>query len=71
MTFAVEEPLRGQGVGTRLLERLAEIARARGIATFEARAPGPNPRMLDVFRELRLPDAAARRRPKANGSRCR
>src|SRR5512135_2572845 len=49
VTFAVEPALQGQGIGTRLLERLAEIARGRGIATFEALAPGPNPRMLDVF----------------------
>ena len=55
VTFAVEEPLRGQGVGTRLLERLAEIARARGIETFEARAPAPNPRMLDVFASCGFP----------------
>ncbi len=49
VTFAVEEKLQGQGVGTRLLERLAEIARKRGISTFEAHMPDPNPRMLDVF----------------------
>jgi succinyl-CoA synthetase alpha subunit/GNAT superfamily N-acetyltransferase len=55
VTFAVEEVLRGQGVGTRLLERLAEIARARGIGTFEARAPGANPRMLDVFANCGFP----------------
>ncbi len=49
VTFAVAEKLQGQGVGTRLLERLAEIARKRDIATFEAHMPDPNPRMLDVF----------------------
>ena len=68
VTFAVEEPLRGQGVGTRLLERLAEIARARGIGIFEARAPAPNPRMLDVFASCGFP-MRRRRLPKANGSR--
>jgi GNAT superfamily N-acetyltransferase len=40
----------GQGIGTRLLERLAEIARARGIRTFEAEVLQPNRRMIDVFR---------------------
>jgi acetyl coenzyme A synthetase (ADP forming)-like protein len=50
VTFAVDGGFQGQGIGTRLLERLAEIARARGIDTFEARIIGPNPRMLDVFR---------------------
>lgn len=55
VTFAVDERLQAQGIGTRLLERLAEIGRARGITTFEARAPGPNPRMLDVFANCGFP----------------
>ncbi len=55
VTFAVEEPLQGQGVGTRLLERLAEIARARGIETFQAHDSEPNPRMLEVFRNCGFP----------------
>ena len=50
VAFTVEDPLQGQGVGTRLLERLAEIARARGITTFEAEVLGHNRRMIDVFR---------------------
>ena len=37
-------------MGTRLLERLADIARAHGIATFEAEVLGHNRRMIDVFR---------------------
>ncbi len=66
VTFAVEETLQGQGIGTRLLERLAEIARARGIGTFEARAPGSNPRMLDVFANCGFP---MRRRAGDGGER--
>ncbi len=50
VAFTVEDPLQGQGVGTRLLERLAEIARRHGIATFEAEVLGHNRRMIDVFR---------------------
>ncbi len=47
--FTVEDALQGQGIGTRLLERLAEIARARGINVFEADVLAQNRRMLDVF----------------------
>jgi acetate---CoA ligase (ADP-forming) len=50
VAFTVEDALQGQGVGTRLLERLAEIARARGVTTFEAEVLGHNRRMIDVFR---------------------
>ncbi len=50
VAFTVEDALQGQGIGTRLLERLAEIARARGIRTFEAEVLAPNRRMIDVFR---------------------
>jgi acetyl coenzyme A synthetase (ADP forming)-like protein len=48
--FTVEDALQGQGIGTRLLERLAEIARARGIKTFEADVLAENSRMIGVFR---------------------
>jgi acetate---CoA ligase (ADP-forming) len=51
VAFSVEDALQGQGIGTRLLERLAEVARARGISTFEAEVLSHNRRMLDVFRE--------------------
>ena len=50
VAFTVEDALQGQGIGTRLLERLAEIARARGISIFEAEVLGYNRRMIDVFR---------------------
>ena len=48
--FVVEDALQGQGVGTRLLERLAELARDRGIRSFEADVLPQNSRMLEVFR---------------------
>ena len=49
VAFTVEDALQGQGVGTRLLERLAEIARKNGISIFEAEVLGHNRRMIDVF----------------------
>jgi acetyl coenzyme A synthetase (ADP forming)-like protein len=51
VAFAVADALQGRGIGTRLLERLAAIARERGITTFEADVLGDNRRMLEVFRE--------------------
>jgi GNAT superfamily N-acetyltransferase len=47
--FAVAEDLQGRGLGTRLLERLAEIARPRGLQVFEAFVHGENRRMMNVF----------------------
>lgn len=51
VAFTVEDAVQGQGVGTRLLERLAEIARARGLATFVADVHPENRRMREVFRD--------------------
>jgi acetyl coenzyme A synthetase (ADP forming)-like protein len=50
VAFTVEDAAQGQGIGTKLLERLADVARAKGITTFEADVLGNNYRMLDVFR---------------------
>jgi acetyl coenzyme A synthetase (ADP forming)-like protein len=50
VAFAVEDALQGQGVGTRLLDRLAEVARGHGIRSFEADVMAQNRRMIDVFR---------------------
>jgi acetate---CoA ligase (ADP-forming) len=47
--FAVADDIQGLGLGTRLLERLVEIGRARGLKEFEAYALGDNRRMMDVF----------------------
>jgi acetyl coenzyme A synthetase (ADP forming)-like protein len=49
VAFAVADSLQGRGVGTRLLERLAEIARSEGIRAFEAQALGENRKMIRVF----------------------
>ena len=51
VAFAVADALQGHGIGTRLLERLASLARAQGIDTFDADVLGDNRRMLDVFRD--------------------
>ncbi len=47
----VADELHGQGLGTILIERLAELAERRGIATFEAQVLPDNRAMLDVFRD--------------------
>jgi len=49
VAFAVSDALQGHGIGTRLLERLASIAREHGVNTFDAYVLGDNRRMLDVF----------------------
>ena len=49
VAFAVADALQGRGLGTKLLERLAEIARERGIRSFDAYVLGANQRMMDVF----------------------
>ena len=49
VAFVTEDALQGRGIATRMLERLAEIARDQGIATFEAYVLGDNRKMMDVF----------------------
>ena len=51
VAFAVSDAVQGHGIGTRLLEQLAGLARAEGIQTFDAYVLGDNRRMLDVFRD--------------------
>jgi len=53
--FLVADDLRGRGMGTRLLELLADVARADGITEFAAETLRTNTRMLDVFREVGFP----------------
>ena len=47
--FAVADLLHGQGIGTSLLDRLARIARERGIRTFQADVMARNRKMTEVF----------------------
>jgi acetate---CoA ligase (ADP-forming) len=49
VAFAVADALQGRGLGTKLLERLAELARDRRIRAFDAYVLGDNRRMMDVF----------------------
>ncbi|MBI4469504.1 MAG: GNAT family N-acetyltransferase, partial [Acidobacteria bacterium] len=49
VAFVIEDRLQRRGIGTRMLERLAEIAREHGITTFDAEVLGENYRMMDVF----------------------
>jgi acetate---CoA ligase (ADP-forming) len=49
VAFAIADDLQGKGIGTRLLERLADVARHRGIRAFDAYVLAGNRQMLDVF----------------------
>jgi acetate---CoA ligase (ADP-forming) len=49
VAFTVADRHQGVGIATRLLERLAEIARSNAIQRFEAEALSGNQQMLDVF----------------------
>jgi acetyl coenzyme A synthetase (ADP forming)-like protein len=49
VAFAIADELHGQGIGTRLLERLVIVARDQHITRFEAETLTDNRRMLSVF----------------------
>ncbi len=55
VAFMVEEDYHGLGIARRLLRHLAEIAREKGIATFEADVLAKNKSMLVVFARSGLP----------------
>lgn len=55
VAFAVSDGLQGHGIGMRLLERLAVLARGQGITIFDARVLGDNRRMLDLFKDCGFP----------------
>jgi acetyl coenzyme A synthetase (ADP forming)-like protein len=49
VSFITEDALQGRGIASRMLERLAEIARDHKITVFEAYVLGDNRKMMDVF----------------------
>ncbi|MCL4496458.1 MAG: GNAT family N-acetyltransferase [Firmicutes bacterium] len=51
VAFFVDERVQGRGLGTLLLEHLAEIAWRRGVLQFEAYVLSENRRMLKVFQD--------------------
>jgi RimJ/RimL family protein N-acetyltransferase len=60
IAFVVEEDYHGLGIAGRLLRHLAEIARDKGIAAFEADVLAENKAMLAVFARCGLPMARHR-----------
>lgn len=55
IAFAVEEDYQSQGLAGRLLEQLADIARTKGVSTFEAEILPQNKAMVAVFAARGLP----------------
>lgn len=49
VAFVVRDDRQGKGVGTLLMRRIAEVARARGLRGFTADVLATNQRMLHVF----------------------
>jgi RimJ/RimL family protein N-acetyltransferase len=54
IAFVVDEDFRGRGIASRLLRQLVDLARANGIARFEADVLAENMAMLAVFRNSGL-----------------
>jgi acetyl coenzyme A synthetase (ADP forming)-like protein len=53
--FLVADHLQGHGLGTRLLELLADVAHANGVTRFSAQVLRANGRMLQVFHDVGFP----------------
>ena len=51
VAFAIADAFQGRGIGTQLLDRLAQLARAERIRTFDAYVLGTNRKMMEVFRD--------------------
>jgi acetyl coenzyme A synthetase (ADP forming)-like protein len=51
VALVIEDDYQGRGLGTGLLERLAEVARQNGIDTFEADVIAENEPMMNVFKD--------------------
>ncbi len=50
VAFAIEDAYQGKGIGTKLVEWLANVARENSITSFEADVLGENREMMGVFR---------------------
>ena len=55
--LVVAEPLRGQGVGTALIQTLVKRARGRGAEAFEIGVAMDNPRAAALYRRLGFEDS--------------
>ncbi len=55
VSFTVEEDYQGQGLASRLLQHLVQIAREKGVPQFEAEVLSGNKAMLTVFSRSGLP----------------
>ncbi|MBN2187202.1 MAG: GNAT family N-acetyltransferase, partial [Dehalococcoidia bacterium] len=51
VAFAIEDAYQGKGIGTKLVEWLANVARENNITSFEADVLGENREMMIVFRD--------------------
>jgi len=51
VAFAIEDVYHGKGIGTRLMEWLANVAHDNGITSFEADVLAGNEQMMTVFRD--------------------
>ena len=52
IAFVVGDAYHGKGIGTKLVERLADVARENDITTFEADVLADNKQMLNIFRDF-------------------
>jgi len=50
VAFAIEDAYQGKGIGTKLMEWLANVARENSITSFQADVLGENREMMSVFR---------------------
>jgi acetyl coenzyme A synthetase (ADP forming)-like protein len=51
VAFLIDDSFQGKGIGTKLMESLANVARENGINTFEAEVLAENKEMMTVFRD--------------------
>jgi acetyl coenzyme A synthetase (ADP forming)-like protein len=51
VAFVIEDTYQGKGIGTKLMEWLANVARDNGITTFEASVLAENRAMMNVFKD--------------------